>query len=261
MRHHSGLEQARIISDTKTAANHTTRGYSECICITIDHLVCDDCICRFIPVFICLNDRAVSAVIIQVSLHDCIRSKKSFPLIPIISAPQIIIPGLLVPDIPPIPERLHCPQCIGQTPGLPGRLAPGIIGILNNLGPCAVNQRHHIALQVIQIPISRPVEDNNARFPLRVIVEVQLIRSPGQVSDVLAMEHIFCDGFCLTNYHCLLRPQAVFVYAMALWWFLGGGHGVTCFPCLLWVYLNHLLSVLPDRFAADQQASRENLIL
>ena len=48
------------------------------------------------------------------------------------------------------------------------RLAPGVVGILDDLGVGTVNQPDHIALQVIQVAVLRAVEFHNCRAVLRI---------------------------------------------------------------------------------------------
>ena len=64
-----------------------------------------------------------------------------------VPSPEVIQPGLLVEDIPAIPEGIQRTQRSGQYAFLVQRLTPGIVSIRRHLGTRAVNQRNHAALQ------------------------------------------------------------------------------------------------------------------
>ena len=89
-----------------------------------------------------------------------------------------------------IAEGIVIADGIGQRAGNGQRLAPGVVGILDNLGVGAVNQPDHVALQVIQVAVLRAVEFHNRRAVLRIVPEVQLRVALGHVHNVLAVQRV-----------------------------------------------------------------------
>ena len=74
---------------------------------------------------------------------------KPFSLQIINPAPQIIQSRLLIIHIPTIAERIQRANRRCQTAGFADRITPHIITIFYHLRTIRVNQRNHIALQVV----------------------------------------------------------------------------------------------------------------
>ena len=109
-------------------------------------------------------------------------NKPSF-LSVIISIPQIIQPRLLVVRIPPIPKRIQFGQrfiCSCQGTHEHG-LAPRIVLVFYHEASGAVNDPRDVALEVVDIAIQRAVEVDHRGSALRIVEEVHLIASPGQM--------------------------------------------------------------------------------
>ncbi|MBR3647838.1 MAG: hypothetical protein IKN59_05565, partial [Paludibacteraceae bacterium] len=83
----------------------------------------------------------------------------------------------------------------------------GCIPVFYNLGTCPVNLRHHIALQIIQIPVRCSVEDNDRRFLLRIIVEMQRVCSAGQMHDILPVKHVIGNSTSPEFSPCTIQSQ------------------------------------------------------
>ena len=70
------------------------------------------------------------------------------------------------------------------------RLAPGVVGILDDLGVGAVNQPDHVALQVIQVAVLRAVEFHNRRTILCIIPEMQFVITLRHMDNIVTMQRI-----------------------------------------------------------------------
>ena len=91
----------------------------------------------------------------------------------VIPAPQIVKSGLLIIHIPTIAERIQRTNRCCQTAGFADRITPRIINIFYHLRTIRVNQRNHIALQVVDIEIVHAIETHHAGLPLRIIEEYE----------------------------------------------------------------------------------------
>ena len=112
----------------------------------------------------------------------------------IVPAPEIVESRFYIIDIPPISEWLDSTQ--GGSEGTSGgkHLAPRIVGIFYYLGPGAVNQAQHVALQIYNVAILRAVEVHYGGLVLGIVEEVQLVAALGQMDNILAMEDIVRIG-------------------------------------------------------------------
>ena len=97
-----------------------------------------------------------------------IRIDKSFPYRIIIPAPQIVKSGLLIIHIPTISEWIQRTNRRCQTDGFADRITPRIITIFYHLRTIRVNQRNHIALQIVDIEVIDIVIGDHAGLPLRI---------------------------------------------------------------------------------------------
>ena len=87
----------------------------------------------------------------------------------IVSAPQIVKSGLLIIHIPTIAERIQRTNRRCQTAGFADRITPYIITIFYHLRTIRVNQRNHIALQIVDIEVIDIVIGDHAGLPLRIV--------------------------------------------------------------------------------------------
>ena len=86
----------------------------------------------------------------------------------IVSAPQIIQSGFLIIHIPTISERVQRAQCSRQRASLADRITPCAITIFYHLRTIRVNQRNHIALQIVDIEVIDIVIGDLAGLALRI---------------------------------------------------------------------------------------------
>ena len=91
----------------------------------------------------------------------------------IVSAPQIVQSGFLIIHIPTISERVQRTNRRCQTAGFADRITPRIITIFYHLRTIRVNQRNHIALQVVDIEVIDIVIGDHAGLALRIIEEYE----------------------------------------------------------------------------------------
>ena len=91
----------------------------------------------------------------------------------IVSAPQIVQSGFLIVHIPTIPERIHRAQRSSHHASLADRITPRIITIFYHLRTIRVNQRNHIAMQVVDLEIVHAIETHHAGLPLRIMEEYE----------------------------------------------------------------------------------------
>ena len=87
----------------------------------------------------------------------------------IIPTPQIVQFRLLIIHIPTIAERIHRAQRSSHRASLADRITPRIITIFYHLRTIRVNQRNHIALQIVDIEIVHAIETHHAGLPLRIV--------------------------------------------------------------------------------------------
>ena len=102
-----------------------------------------------------------------------IRIDKSFPHRIIIPAPQVVQSSFLIVHIPTIAERIQRTNRRRQTAGFTDRITPRIITIFYHLRTIRVNQRNHIALQIVDIEVIDIVIGDHAGLPLRIIEEYE----------------------------------------------------------------------------------------
>ena len=102
-----------------------------------------------------------------------IRIDKSFPHRIVIPAPQIVQSGLLIVHIPAIAERIHRAQRSSHRASFADRITPRIINIFYHLRTIRVNQRNHIALQIVDIEVIDIVIGDHAGLALRIIEEYE----------------------------------------------------------------------------------------
>ena len=102
-----------------------------------------------------------------------IRIDKSFPHRIVIPAPQIVQSGLLIVHIPAIAERIHRAQRSSHRASFADRITPRIINIFYHLRTIRVNQRNHIALQIVDIEVIDIVIGDHAELALRIIEEYE----------------------------------------------------------------------------------------
>ena len=93
----------------------------------------------------------------------------------IVSAPQIVQSGFLIIHIPTISERVQRAQCSRQRASLADRITPRIINIFYHLRAIRVNQRNHIALQIVDIEVVNIVIGDHTGLTLRIIKEMQVM--------------------------------------------------------------------------------------
>ena len=98
---------------------------------------------------------------------------KPFSLQIINPAPQIIQSRLLIIHIPTIAERIQRANRRCQTAGFADRITPHIITIFYHLRTIRVNQRNHIALQIVDIEVVNIVIGDHAGLALRIIDEYE----------------------------------------------------------------------------------------
>ena len=118
---------------------------------------------------------------------------------------------------PAIPKRIQRGQCSCQGAGLADRLAPSVVSVFYH--PCAVcvNQRNHVALEVVHVSVGGTVKEHDDGFVLRIVKEVQGVAAAGQVDDVLPVQGVFrgleadIPGSLVVVHAGLLRAQAVLV--------------------------------------------------
>ena len=87
----------------------------------------------------------------------------------IVSAPQIVQSGFLIIHIPAIAERIQRTNRRCQTAGFTDRITSRIITIFYHLRTIRVNQRNHIALQIVDIEVIDIVIGNHAGLTLRIV--------------------------------------------------------------------------------------------
>ena len=87
----------------------------------------------------------------------------------IVSAPQIVQSGFLIIHIPTIAERIQHTNRRCQTAGFADRITPRIINIFYHLRTIRVNQRNHIALQIVDIEVIDIVIGDHAGLALRIV--------------------------------------------------------------------------------------------
>ena len=91
----------------------------------------------------------------------------------IVSAPQIVQSGFLIIHIPTISERIQRTNRRCQTAGFADRITPRIITIFYHLRTIRVNQRNHIALQIVDIEVVNIIIGDHAGLPLRIMEEYE----------------------------------------------------------------------------------------
>ena len=94
---------------------------------------------------------------------------KPFPLRIINPAPQIMQSRLFIIHIPTIAERIQRTNRRCQTAGFADRITPRIITIFYHLRTIRVNQRNHIALQMVDVEVIDIVIGNHAGLSLRIV--------------------------------------------------------------------------------------------
>ena len=87
-----------------------------------------------------------------------------------------------------------------------------IITIFYHLRTIRVNQRNHIALQIVDIEVIDIVIGNHAGLPLRIVEEVQVMAALRHVDDIFAIQRIV-GRYAVDN---LFNSQAVFQKAKSL---------------------------------------------
>ena len=102
-----------------------------------------------------------------------IRIDKSFPHRIIIPAPQVVQTSFLIVHIPTIAERIQRTNRRRQTAVFADWITPRIITIFYHLRVIRVNQRNHIALQIVDIEVIGIVIGNHAGLALRIIEEYE----------------------------------------------------------------------------------------
>ena len=102
-----------------------------------------------------------------------IRIEKSFPHRIIIPTPQVVQFRLLIIHIPAIAERVHRAQRSSHLASLADQITPCIINIFYHLRTIRVNQRNHIALQIVDIEVIGIVIGDHAGLALRIIDEYE----------------------------------------------------------------------------------------
>ena len=137
---------------------------------------------------------------------------KPFPLRIINPAPQIIQSRLLIVHIPTIAERIQRANRRCQTAGFADRITPRIITIFYHLRTIRVNQRNHIALQIVDIEVIDIVIGDHTGLPLRIIEEMQIMAALRHVDDIFAIQRIV-GRYAVDN---LFNSQAVFQKAKSL---------------------------------------------
>ena len=98
-----------------------------------------------------------------------IRIDKSFPHRIIIPAPQVVQTSFLIVHIPTIAERIQRTNRRCQTAGFADRIPPRIINIFYHLRAIRVNQRNHIALQIVDIEVVNIIIGDHAGLALRIV--------------------------------------------------------------------------------------------
>ena len=63
----------------------------------------------------------------------------------------------------------------------------------------------------MDVAVQCAVELHHRRSALRIVEEVHLVASPGQMRDQLAVQRVLCRCYLAAARHLLLRPQAVVV--------------------------------------------------
>ena len=91
------------------------------------------------------------------------------------------------------------------------RSAPGIVLVLYNKRPVAVQYAHNITRQVMHISVHGTVILNEYRLACSIIVEVQAVCSTGEVDYQLSVEHIVGGGCYSVFSYRLLCTKAVVV--------------------------------------------------
>ena len=115
---------------------------------------------------------------------------KPFPLRIINPAPQIIQSRLLIVHIPTIAERIQRTNRRCQTAGFADRITPCVITIFYHLCTIRVNQRNHIALQIVDIEVIDIVIGDHTGLTLRIIEEMQIMAALRHVDDIFAIQRI-----------------------------------------------------------------------
>ena len=136
-----------------------------------------------------------------------IRINKPPPPRIIVPTPQIVQPHLLIKHIPAIPKRLHLAQRFRQLTSTPQRRAPRIVAVADDGIAILIQNRNNIALQVLNIRIRHAVVHHHCWTVLRVIEEMQLIRTRSHMHNILAVQ-------CVLRHHAVdrfLHTQAVCV--------------------------------------------------
>ena len=91
----------------------------------------------------------------------------------VIPVSQIIQPRLLIIHIPAIAERIQRAQRSSHLASLADQITPCIINIFYHLRTIRVNQRNHIALQIVDIEVIGIVIGDHAGLALRIIEEYE----------------------------------------------------------------------------------------
>ena len=119
-----------------------------------------------------------------------IRINKPSPARVIIPAPQIVQPRLHIIHVAAITEGIVIADSVSQRAGNGQRLAPSVIGILDDLVICAIDQADDVALQIIQITVLRAVEFHNRRAILCIIPEMQVVITLRHMDNIVTMQRI-----------------------------------------------------------------------
>ena len=87
-------------------------------------------------------------------------------------------------------ERIQHTNRRCQTSALADRITPRVITIFYHLRTIRVNQRNHIALQIVDIEVIDIVIGNHAGLPLRIIEEMQITAALRHVDNIFTTQRI-----------------------------------------------------------------------
>ena len=105
----------------------------------------------------------------------------------VISALQVVEFRFYIIHITAIPQRVQVAKAEAGIIYRSKQLTPGVVGVCNHGSTGAVQNRHHIALQVGCVVVSVPTVDQGKGVPIDIVGEMQCSAVVGHVGQLRAM--------------------------------------------------------------------------
>lgn len=166
------------------------------------------------PARICIDDRVIDAIRKQIiscetgtSIDKTICIEETAPFGIVISALQVIQASFSVVDVAAVAQGVMQAEGVCHAAGGAKELAPGIVGIAYNRSARAVQNGHHIALQVGDIVVGRSVEIDRQRTTIGTISKPHGVAAISHSAELTAVVDIGISVSAVGI--AALRPHAV----------------------------------------------------